>query len=114
MDALYWRLLCLLVVILIKLKLDGTEVLMQEQTARLLPKPKLMVAGKYISFLAIILFLLGSEALGRPAMRSMMEFQLRCYDLVGYRNKFIPYYQSRLLGATNSLFLHHECVEGEP
>ncbi|KAG6755914.1 hypothetical protein POTOM_039322 [Populus tomentosa] len=29
-------------VILIKLKLDGTEVLMQEQTARWLPKPKLM------------------------------------------------------------------------
>ncbi|KAJ6978877.1 hypothetical protein NC653_027145 [Populus alba x Populus x berolinensis] len=49
-------------VILIKLKLDGTEVLMQEQTARWLPKPKLM---------------------------------------------------SRLLGATNSLFLHHVCVEGE-
>jgi len=49
-------------------------------------------------------------------MRSMMEFQLRCYDhndQVGYRNKFIPYYQCRLLGATNSLFLHHVCVEGE-
>ena len=79
----------------------------------MLPKPKLMVAGKVFFFLAIILFLLGSETLGRPAMRSMMEFQLRCYDVVGYRNKFIPFYQSRLLGATNSLFLHHVCVEGE-